>query len=493
MLDISGLTFFYPGQARPVIKGLSLRLPPGSITLVTGRSGSGKSTLAGLIMGTLPREGHEDTSSTCKVEGSIKVKGQEMRGRNPYSRAGLVGLVSQDPDSQLCTMSVKDEIAFGPENLCLPRKKIAQRSKWALGTVKASNLMERSTFSLSGGEKQKVTIASIMAMKPDLLVLDEPTASMDPSSTMQLMDVVERLRDNIGTSMLIFEHRTHVFRSQVDHFLELKDGRLVRSDQLIQDVMVQRKGPTITTTTKQKPLLSIKDLWVNREERNVLKGVNLDIYPGQITALMGDNGSGKTTLALSCLNMIPVQKGRVLVKEKDAIKMSTSKLALDIGFVFQNPNSQIFGSTVEEEVLIGPRSLGMDMEASMVKANELLKDLDLHRYRNHSPQVLSHGEKRRLNLASALVHDPGILILDEVFVGQDLGFMESISKLLQKQAECGKGILLILHDPVLARIICHRVAFLGKGKLLLHEPVGQGLEKLSKMCIPGYSKEVWGE
>ncbi len=457
MIEFEKVTFRYRGSDRPALNGVDLNIRAGEMFLIVGFSGSGKTTLARLMAGSLgPDEG--------EIVGRVKVEGEEIIGARRQELADRVGLVQQDPESQVVTLNVEDEIAFGLENLGFPVGEIKERIEEVLDAVGSRNLQDRSVNSLSGGELQRIAIASILALRPRVLILDEPTSSLDPPSIWQLGQLLGEL-NKAGQTIVVIEHRYSWILPRCSRIADLHEGQINRvlAPSMIDGMPSEPPDDGRTDRSPGNTVVSLRDVSFDYDGREALSRVSLDLREGEILGLMGDNGSGKTTLLMVILGILKPTKGCVLLRGVPVGR--TSDLARNVGLVFQNPNHQIFESTVMDEVLFGPRNFGLAEQETRSKANALLQGSGLAEHAHESPHRLSMGEKRRLNVASVAVYEPRIFLLDEPFVGQDRANVDRIMDLMRCRAKQGSSVLLVAHDPDLIAHNCDRMAFLEAGKV----------------------------
>jgi energy-coupling factor transporter ATP-binding protein EcfA2 len=510
IVEINDLTFTYSGSSQPALERINLRVDPGQFITITGASGCGKSTLALCLAGFIPY------AYPGEMKGLVRIQGKDTRDYPAGGLAGIVGLVQQDPENQLCTLTVKDEVAFGPENLCLPAGEIRERVYSALETVGALDLLERKVHTLSGGEKQRVAIAAALAMQPALLILDEPTAHLDPSCTREVLQALKALREKQHTSIIVIEHRWEKLLDISDRFIVMERGKIVRSvpgEEFRQSgapakrcsgalpLFREEKPFRPVAGAGQEPLLAVENLRAGYPGRDVLKGVSFSAYPGEILALMGDNGSGKSTLLLALLGLLPARDGSIRLAGEDISGRKAALRAKEMGLTLQNPHHQIFENSVFKEAEL-PSLFLREEEAgkreSRIKG--LLQKFGLQPYAERNPFTLSLGEKKRLTLVSVLAYGPRILILDEPLVGQDSNRVELLLSALQEHRARGGLTLMVCHEPSLVVSCCQRILFLEAGKLIIDEPVDRALEKLARLgkeeyLPPGYAipgqKEGW--
>lgn len=454
MIEIEDLSFTYRGSARPTLKGLDLRVKRGEFLLLVGESGSGKTTLAKILAGFLgPGQG--------SMEGSVRVGGDDPR-RASGRPEPVVGLVQQDPESQVVTLRVQDEVAFGPENFGLDREEVRARVDWALKSVRADGLVDRDVSTLSGGEIQKVAIASILALRPRILILDEPSSSLDPRSAYQLAEILGALNSG-GITVIVVEHHYAWIVSKVRRVLRLSEGALAPVDSGSAGEGPRLPGPAPGVPGGAVTTLSMRNVSFEYDGVSALRGVSFDLHRGEVLGLMGDNGSGKSTMLLVVMGFLAPSRGSITLGGRPLTM--TSRLSETVGVVFQNPNHQILESTVRKELLFGPRNFGMDPEERERKVGEMLAELGLSRYQEESPHRLSLGEKRRLNVGSVAIYDPAIYLLDEPFIGQDSINTSRIMELIRDRVGRGSSCIIATHHPDFVLENCDRVAFLRDGSV----------------------------
>ncbi|HPG11812.1 MAG TPA: ATP-binding cassette domain-containing protein [Chitinophagaceae bacterium] len=495
--DINGLSFTYSGSGSPALENINLQIYPGQFLTVTGPSGCGKSTLALCLAGFIPH------AYAGKMEGSVRIQGKNTRDYPAGGLSGIVGLVQQDPEAQLCTLTVCDEVAFGPENLCIPAEEIRERVYSSLKAVGALELIDRQVHTLSGGEKQRVAIASVLAMNPALLILDEPTANLDPSCTREVLETLNRLKENHDVAIIVIEHRLERLLPISDRFLLMENGKIaeesassepykryITSNHVLLNNEPEPQGKDTADYMKAaegSPLLLVKNLKAGYEGRDVITDVSFCAFPGETIAVMGSNGSGKTTLLMALLGVLKQKEGIIFLHGKDIVKQKVTRRARDMGLTFQNPNHQIFENTVFKEAKMASRFLSDKNYAEIeFEVSQLLHEFDLQQYRDKNPFSLSLGEKKRLNLISVLAYSPRILILDEPIVGQDSGRLALLVNALQKHSEEGGITLMVCHEPDVVAACCQRVLFFSQGKLIIDAPVKGAWEILAQLGMNEY-------
>jgi energy-coupling factor transport system ATP-binding protein len=490
MIEIDHFTFQYDGNPTPSLLDIDLKIAEGEFVVIAGPSGCGKSTLALALGGFLFRQ------YAGRAEGQVFVDGMDVRRRPLYDIAEVVGLVQQNPENQFCTLNVADELAFGLENRLAPRSQIAERIQWALEAVGAVELADRPLETLSGGERQKIAIAAMLAQRPRLLILDEPTSNLDPTATNAVLEVVARLRQQTGLTIVIIEHKTAYLARFAPRVMLMREGRIVADGQpALPSLPAMRLRPP--AVRGDELLVSARGLALGYEPgKPLLRDLDLEIRAGEFVALMGDNGSGKSTLLRALLGLIEPSAGTLRVLGNPLPGTPVSALARGVGLVFQNPDHQLFAESVWEEALFAPRNFQLGGEAER-RAASLLEAYGLSPYRQRHPHRLSYGEKRRLNLASVLSYAPRLLLLDEPLIGQDPANAAFLMEQLAEFAARGGAVLASTHDPETTARYATRALFLEGGRLALDAPPPQLFAELRSRgrypYLPLYATAEGGE
>lgn len=447
------------------LRDVSFEIGVGERVLLLGASGSGKSTLLHGLAGVLGGDEEGDAEGELLLDGRPAA---DVRGR--------AGLVLQDPDSQVILARVGDDVAFGCENLGIPRDETWRRVDEALAAVGLDVPKDRPTKHLSGGQKQRLALAGALAMRPGLLVLDEPTANLDPQGVADVRDAVAGLLDRTGTTFVVVEHRTEVWLPIVDRVIVLGDGGVV-ADGTPADVLgsngrrLAEAGvwvPGIPPAVPAPParphgdvLLSARGLAVERlRGLPVATGVDLDVHAGGALAITGPNGAGKSTLGLTLAGLLPPAAGTLRATEALAAgagpapwSWRSRELLTRIGTVFQDPEHQLLAPTVREELEVGPRALRLGEAETARRVDELLGRLRLSSLARANPYTLSGGEKRRLTVAAALATRPRVLVLDEPTFGQDSVTWAELVALLAGLRDEGSAIVTITHDAAVVEAL----------------------------------------
>jgi energy-coupling factor transport system ATP-binding protein len=468
-LEVEELSVHFGETA--ALQDVSLGVNPGEYLLLTGPSGSGKSTLMRCLNGLIPHV------VAGRMSGRVLVHGLDTREHEVAKLAETVGFVFQNPETQLFNLTVHDEVMFAPTNLGYSPSEAEDLGRRALRATGASHLEMRRLATLSGGEKQRVAIASVLALRPSILVLDEPTAHLDVSGSDAVLGSLTRLCKEEGVTVVLGEHRTGAAGRVADRMAVLEQGRLMaegptrhvfaRRD-LMRRLGIRRpadepENPWETLIERPDPpagippVAELRGVHAGYGKHEVLHGLDLAIYPGEILALVGDNGAGKTTVARLLSGLMSPQKGQVLIRGR--------KPRVDggeVGLVVQNPMTQLFCETVEEEVSFGPTNLGRRDRGDTERAMDVC---DLRDLANRPVHALSCGQQQRTVVASVLALGTGLLILDEPTMGQDWGHLTTMMSHLRRLTRAGCSIVLVTHDYKLVHHYADRVVLLRDGRV----------------------------
>ncbi len=482
MLEVKDIHFSYDGHTQ-VLHGIDLSVPRGEITTITGPTGSGKSTLAKILTGFIPR------SIQGELSGTILIDNQDTESLTISQYAKRVSLVQQDVESQLCTLLVSDEIAFGPENYQVPQDEILERTSKHARDVGVEHLLGRPTYALSGGEKQRVVIASMLACQSEYMILDEPTSSLDPNGIKLLLDVLCELKKN-GIGIICIEHRLDGITKIADQVLRLSDGRLEKY--LVNPQKIEKITQNHTNYEYGAEILVGNELTFAYDDQEVITDLDIALHEGEIVFIMGQNGSGKSTLLGLLSGLLSPKTGSVLLGGKKLTQLSRKDIASRIAVVFQNPNYQIFERTVWKEQILTLDLLDQLNDETTTRSIEELETANLLELRERNPFTLSHGQKRRLNVTSTTVHRPNILLLDEPFIGQDTHGRRLILQKVLENAEAGGTSVVVTHDIGFAMTYANRLLFIQDGRILLDGHPKVVLERLQSMKYMDQSWSVEG-
>jgi energy-coupling factor transporter ATP-binding protein EcfA2 len=498
VLQVQNLSFRYHRRPDVAIENVTFDLHPGEMLLVAGASGCGKTTLARCINGLIPRSYHGDRS------GSVLVNGQEVSAMSLVEVAQKVGTLLQDPERQIVSSFVAGEIAFGLENLGLPRDEIYRRMDDVFERLKLNHLRKREAFNLSGGEKQKVALAGVLVMRPSVLLLDEPLASLDPASAYEAIQIFRSLADE-GTAVVLIEHRVEdALQARPDRLLYMEQGwvrylgpvdTLPReinyhavklptawviervSQESLQPVPARSPNPA---DPQAEILVSFKDVsFAYGDGPEVLHNINLDIRQGDLIAVLGPNGAGKSTLVKHAIGLHKPTRGEVLIKGIDSRKQSVAQTARTIGYVFQSPTHMLFAPTVREEVAFGPENLKHKKEDIQHSVAESVSAVNLVGLEEYPPLGLSFGQQKRTTIAAVLAMRSQIIVLDEPTAGQDYAnytrFMDMLCSTQDGEGRSlltanFKAALFITHDLDLAVTYANRILLISDGQLVADGP-----------------------
>jgi energy-coupling factor transport system ATP-binding protein len=503
MITLTNLSYTYPNATQPILDHLNLHVPPGELTLLIGASGAGKSTLLRCLNGLVPH------FSGGQISGQILVNGLNPIEAAPHVMSRHVGFVFQDPEAQFVMDRVEDEIAFALENAAMPPQAMRLRVEEVLDLLDLSALRQRRLDTLSGGEKQRVAIAAVMALRPQLLLLDEPTSQLDPKSAEDVLQALVRLNHDLGLTIILAEHRLErilPFADQLIYLppisapplmgaprdilpqvplkppllilaealawqplpLTIKEGRRFSAAMSQPAVNRQRSA----ALPQRETYLQAEQLVVNYEKQAILHDVSLSVSSGEIVALMGRNGAGKTTLLKNLVGLMRPQRGRVMVAGRDIASLDVATICQDVGYLPQDPNALLFAETVLEELYITLRNHNMLEDSKKLSMRKyidpmtLLTRLGLADKAGHYPRDLSVGERQRVALATIMVTKPRALLLDEPTRGLDYEAKHELLTLLQSWRAEGMAILMITHDVELAAMAADRVIVLSQGEII---------------------------
>ncbi|MCS7088671.1 MAG: energy-coupling factor ABC transporter ATP-binding protein [Thermoflexales bacterium] len=516
MITLDRLTVRYVGRKQPALADLSLTIQRGETVLLLGPSGCGKSTLALTLNGLIPH-----SQDVAVFKGRVLVNGLDTRTTAPALLSQQVGIVFQDPEAQFVMPDVAAEVAFGLENLCLPPEVIRERISEALSMVGMAGWEHANAWTLSGGQKQRVALASLLAMRPRVLVFDEPTAHLDPQGVREVFAVIAALKRLGEHTLILIEHRLDEIMPLIDRVVVLgAQGELIAdgTPQMVFNAhfeMLCALGVWIPQVTLLAAQLGLRPLPVTLEEaeqhlrthfahrapapRNgrvpvrepsaaqtspaleardlshrygahaVLRQLSFSAPRGSFLAVVGSNGAGKTTLAHLLTGLLPIREGHLVINDRDARTLRAQDWSRQVGLVFQNPEHQFVAPTVRDELRLSARAIGLDAKRAEQRVDEMLERFNLARYADANPFTLSHGEKRRLSVATMLITDQPILVLDEPTFGQDYQNAQAIQSLLRGLHAEGRTLIVITHDMALVAEQAQQVLVMHQGRILAHD------------------------
>ena len=525
MIEFRNFSFRYGDARDDAIKDMDVRIEDGEFVLVSGPSGGGKSSFCRCINGLIPH------FFGGTVAGDVTVNGLSILTNTPRELAKTVGMTFQDPENQLTATDVEREIVFGMENLGFDRKLMSKRLEESLDAIGIPHLRHRNIPELSGGEKQKVAIAAVLALHPRILVMDEPTSELDPKGAEEVLSVVQRLNDELGFTVILVEHRLERVIHLVDRIMLIHEGRLIGDgpprkvladttavnigvgvpplinlanrlrdsgypvDSIPLTVKEGRKSfekvfreadlhpfpPAVPRQNGEEAAVSTHNLWYAYDTGNTaLKNIDLEVRRGEMVAVMGRNASGKSTLLRHLNGLLRPTKGDVYINGEKSRKSSVAQLARTVGLVFQNPDDHLFADTVEQEIGLTMRNMGWEKEAIETRTAELLSQFGLERYRTQYPRYLSGGEKQRVALAATIAPKPCILALDEPTRGMDHGLKQELMTFLRKYCAEGNTVILVSHDVETVAEFTDRVILMSEGRIIVD---GNRYEVLSEALL----------
>lgn len=511
IISFKNYSFQYRAQKKPTLKGINLDIYPGERVLIAGPSGCGKSTLAGCINGLNPY------SNPGECEGSLEVNGVDATKSSIFELSAHVGTVLQDPDGQFIGLTVGEDIAFALENSCTPQDEMHSITKHVAELVGIEHHLDYAPHELSGGQKQRVSLAGVMVDQVKILLFDEPLASLDPATGKQTIELIDEIQQKTDTTVLIIEHRLEdVLWRDVDRIILMNDGQiladlspdeLLASNLLIEngireplyvtamryagiEITAQKKAshvdsvvldeedtkklnqwfeshPVLKNNDKKEALLEVKNLEFGYVKgQKTLCDVSLSISKGEMVSIVGKNGAGKSTFSKLICGFETPDSGEILFKGKDLLQENIRHRAKYIGYVMQNPNQMISKTMIFEEVAMSLQNQGLSQEEIKEKVEATLKICGLYPFRNWPVSALSFGQKKRVTIASVLVQDPELIILDEPTAGQDFRHYTEIMEFLRKLNEQGVTIIMITHDMHLMLEYTPRAVVFADGKMI---------------------------
>lgn len=515
IISVKDLSYRYEVNAPLVLKDVNFSIQEGEFVAIMGPSGAGKTTLCLALNGIIPN------FFGGKFYGEVRVLGHDTLERTVAQLAQDVGMVLQDPEMQLVTNSVEDEIAFGMENIKVLQSEMYERIREALNIVRLTGSEAKHPAMLSGGQKQRLAIAAAIALRPKVMVLDEPTSQLDPIGAEEVFSVIRDLNENHKMTVMLVTHDSERVAEYADRIILMDDGRIINDgtpDKIFQDLCLQPQSAVrlpqatefyalfsrkvhpidhfpillsdavdqtrklwkrvefrphlypeleISSDNRGEAVISVEDLYFTYPDgTEALTGISLKIDKGECVAVIGQNGGGKSTLVKHFVRLLKPTHGEVKVFGEDVLQYTTSQLAQRIGFVYQNPDAQIFSKTVEEEVAFGPINQLDDKAEVQRRVERALEDMDLVKVKDEHPLALSKGDRERVAVAAVLAMEPEVLIFDEPTTGQDTRGANRIMEMIRRLHKSGRTILIITHHLHLLPGYVDRVVLMGDGKLL---------------------------
>ena len=494
VIKVEKASYWYPDTQKPALDNIDLNINEGEFVLVVGPSGCGKSTLLRMFNRIVP------DYYGGKLRGSVLLNNKNIREYNKKDIIKKVGMVYQHPEKQIVMQDVEREIAFGLENLNTPLNKMKRNVAEVISFLNLGHIKDKSTQEISGGEKQRIAIASVIAMDPDIMLFDEPTSQLDPIASEEVLAFIKRLNRDTGKTVVLVEQRLDRCFDMVDRIIFMEDGRIVGEgtpNKIPETIDKRYFLPSITYLFKkagcENPPVNVKqgreliknidfnepkvldvrhDMnFINvtklnfgyEKNKKVLKDINLSIKKGEIMAVVGENGAGKSTLFKIISGILDGYNGRVTVNGKEISEYKQRERINTIGYLSQNPNDYLGRDTVFDEVAYTLRNINaFDGE----RVEDMLLKLELVGVRDRNPRDLSGGEKQRLAIACTMVSNPDIIILDEPTRGLDSINKEKLGEILINLSQTGKTIVLITHDSDFAGDYAHSVTMMFNGEIV---------------------------
>ena len=507
VIEFVDFTFQYRAQAKPTLNNINLTIYEGEKVLIVGPSGSGKSTLSNCINGLVP------FSNEGEISGSLKVKGKETKEMSIFELSNSVGTVLQDPDGQFIGLTVGEDIAFKLENDCVSQEEMKEKVKVVSEIVGIDTHLSSAPYSLSGGQKQRVTLAGVMVGDVDILLFDEPLASLDPATGKSAIELIDQIQKKTNKTILIIEHRLEdVLHCPVDRIIVVDNGKIaadITPEELLSSNLLVETGirePLYITALKyagcniipkmhpehidtlnldscreklkewyedtiedkqqvnSEAILEMKDVKFSYESgKEILHGVSFKVNRGEMVSIVGRNGAGKSTISKLICGFYKPTEGKILFNGRDLVNDTIKERAEKIGIVMQNPNQMISKTMIFDEVALGLKVRGVSEEEIKNRVFETLKICGLYEFRNWPISALSFGQKKRVTIASILVLNPEVIILDEPTAGQDFKHYTEIMEFLRELNQKGVTIIMITHDMHLMLEYTNRAIVLSDG------------------------------
>ncbi|MDB8621725.1 ABC transporter ATP-binding protein [Streptococcus parasanguinis] len=504
MIELKDFSFQYKAQSEPTLKNLNLTIYKGEKVLIVGPSGSGKSTIGQCLNGIIPNI-YKGTSS-----GKFLIQGKEVFDLSIYEKSHLVSTVLQDTDGQFIGLSVAEDLAFALENDMVDLRTMKERVQSWAERLDLMKLLDHRPQDLSGGQKQRVSLAGVLIDESPILLFDEPLANLDPKSGQDIIDLIDQIHEEQGTTTIIIEHRLEdVLYRPIDRVILINQGQILFNgspDELLRTTLLAENGireplylttlrqlgqdidqlehldrledieltgvnrsipeATFTKTGEAEELLKLEQIsFAYQENHPILKDISLSIPKGQLLAIVGKNGAGKSTLAKAICGFIATE-GQYTSRGEDIKQESVKERAERVGYVLQNPNQMISTNMIFDEVALGLRLRGVAEEDIKERVYQALKTCGLYEFRKWPISALSYGQKKRVTIASILVLGPEILVLDEPTAGQDQRNYTEIMEFLDSLQEKGHTIVMITHDMQLMLDYSDRALVVSDGQIL---------------------------
>lgn len=492
-IQLRDVDYYYPGEKNKCLDGISLNVESGEILFLVGRSGSGKSTLGKVMTGAVPH------FYGGKIKGEVKIDGKNINDISHCERASAITMVFQDPERQLMMNKVHREVAFGLENTAVDENVIGKRTWEAMQFSNILDLAFRDIITLSGGQKQKVAITSAIAYLPKCIILDEPTSQLDPASAEEVVNLIKKINEELGITIIVIEQRIGRWFDIADRIAVMEKGAIVfagSKDEIYSSCFKQflpeylklarnlnikkmpsgskamRKELSCTDfsvkdleyeeTKDRQEIIKIKEMYSSYGDIKALDKIDMNIKTGEFVGIIGANGAGKSTL-LKVIMGLNRYEGSIQILGSEVKKLRTREISKTIGYVSQNPNDYISQDTVYDELKFTLNNHHMT-DYSII--DNVLKVLDIYEFKDKNPRDLSGGEKQRVAIASILVTGPRVLLLDEPTRGLDYEIKRKLGEFLKRLNHEGTTIILVTHDMEFVSQFCSRFVLMFNGKIM---------------------------
>jgi energy-coupling factor transporter ATP-binding protein EcfA2 len=473
MITLKSVSYIYPHTGQYALKDVSLSIGKGRCIMITGPSGAGKTTLCLASAGIIAHEyGGEK-------EGTVEIDGRDVKSYKDLSDiASNLGIVFDDPEAQLIFTTVEEEILSALERRGLSAGEIEDRLKTIMQLTHLTGLKDRAPHTLSGGQKQRLVLATTLALGTDILILDEPTSELDEHGTKGILDILKGLKAE-GKTLVLVEHKFHRMQEIVDTLIVMDQGKIsaigppgeVIKDKIVQKIVIpdfsgikSRKRPGNETKGVDAPVIRVVGLSHSYGDIHALCDIDLSIAPAEFIAVVGENGSGKTTLIKHFNGLLRPTAGTVSVKGKNIADSTITRLARDVGLVFQNPDHMFFADTVHDEVAFGVDNLGIPDRDAVIE--HALTRVRLHHAKDLYPKWLSRGERQRLAIACVIAMQPAVIVLDEPTTGLDGNEAREVMEILKELQLAGHTIIMVTHSSEIARDCADRIITMEQGKII---------------------------
>ena len=477
MISVRNLSFRYEGREHKTLDNINLDIKLGELIVLTGESGCGKTTFALALTGFLSH------LFAGEYSGTVSINDENIEKKPLAEIAGDIYLVQQNPQNQFVTLTVRDEIAFGLENKEIDTQQINVRIKKALQAIYAEELIDRNIGTLSGGEKQKVAIATAIALQPKIIILDEPTSNLDIKSTQNIYSVFKRLIDQKEITLIIIEHKLNELIYFSPRIIKLSQGKIIppQNNQNFSNLLgkTHERARTDFKPGFDQKVIQLKDFSIHRNGNEVLRVNSLEINKGELVSILGNNGAGKSSFILGLMGILHSTGQKRIILNNQISDIKSQRHSEKLGLVFQNPDHQFFCETVEDELFFPFRNFfpSETIDPEIYSNTGAFADLSCE-LKTH-PIKLSYGQKKRLSIASVLAYHPELLLLDEIFIGQsNFDIKRIMSTLDDYRKKNNATVLIINHQPRIVHQYADRAIFFDEGRIIFDVDINKAEENL---------------